>query len=497
LNASTVSSQQSKKVKITGIKVKDKLNINFDADMSGVSYLHLESGNAAKKVLNKPQTFSLTDDYANLNFVWRNPLKYEFIWKDSTYADEQREELKNFIKLLGPIFNLPDNAAAQSNSKQMDAAISKAANPRITTPIAKPTNGFKDYGLTKLYIQLMLGQHNLTDQERIEINKFTVKLKALEAGDINYQPKVQDECKNLFNEVDPANVTKPGKDGVADIAEKNAGDWIKALEENTKKRDEIQSNLNDFTIKDELYNSLFQNEVSEYLNKSKDLNTKNVAIVKAFQPIVDKLKNSVMGNFKPFTYGDQSALVNVRRITLDDGQVLQTELAIIEYKMTDNSLALEKVKESEKVKLVFRGYDPVSFSVSTGLFYGSTHIKGFGTTVSGGDMVVTEDTLNKESAVAAIFGNFNFSIRSRLFAPLIQLGVDPTKKHPFFLLGGGFGIPVANFAISGGGIWTTEPKLKTLKPGDKIESTTKLENDIKNDFNLKPKGWYLGLQYNF
>jgi hypothetical protein len=494
LNSKITYAQQNRQ-KIKGVKVTD-LNINFETKGTGFNYLRLENNTAAPRTIRNEQTFSLTDNYANLNFRWKNPLKFTYTWKDSVYIDEQQAALKDFFKRLTPIFNIPDATAATNNSKEIDQAIAKAIGPK--NPIDKPSGGFKDYDLTVLYIQLILGQGQLSEQDRIEINKFTPDLKKLESSDIDFQPKAKATFKELFEETDPNNVSrKHTKDGVADIASDNVELWIKSLEENAKLREQLVASLSKMKFSDELFNSLFQANVSKYLDKSKTLNTTNIAVITKLKPIIETLKNSVPDKVKVFAYGDVSDLTKVRTIDLEENKVLQTELIVTEYKLGTDGLSIEKASESERISLKFRGYDRLTFSVSTGLFYGTTQIKGFGTTTNNGDLVVTEDTIQKNTAVTAIFGNINFGIGSRLLAPIIQLGVDPLKTHPFFLLGGGLSFPSVNFAISAGGIWTTEPTLTNLNPGEKITSTTELENDIKNSFQVKPKGWYLGIQYNF
>lgn len=487
---------QYSKSKIKGIKVTDKLNINFDGDVNGLRYLHAEDGSAAFRTLSKEQNFTLTDNYANINFRWKNPLKYTFTWKDSTYANEQEAALNDFVKLLRPLFNLPSNDASKSNELMMVDAIAKA-NTAKAAPVDKPEGGFKDFALSSLYIQLIEGSAKLTGSEKIAINKFTPILKRLEVTDIELYSDVSTTFKEMFEETDPRNIFKPGKNGVADKASDNIDGWTTSIANNVNLRKLVNEEFGKIKIKDELYNSLFQAGISQYLDKSKVLSEKNSDLVKNLKPLLDKLKASVAGNSSPFSYGDKPDMVNIRSISLEEGKVLQTELVITQFKIGETGVTIQKEKESEKVKLIFRGYDPVTFSVSTGIFYGSTSIVGFGTSSDNGEMKVTKDTIQNNTAVTAIFGNINFGIGSRIFSPLIQLGVDPTKKHPFFLLGGGFGIPAANFAISAGGIWTFEPTLSKLNVGDKIESTTTLEKDIKNNFKLNPKGWYLGIQYNF
>ncbi len=66
------------------------------------------------------------------------------------------------------------------------------------------------------------------------------------------------------------------------------------------------------------------------------------------------------------------------------------------------------------------------------------------------------------------------------------------------LLGGGVFIPASKFAISGGAVFTWQQSLKTLKVGDSVKSTTDLQNDIEYGlFDIRSKGWYLGILYNF
>ncbi|MCU0440674.1 MAG: hypothetical protein MUC49_22495 [Raineya sp.] len=132
-----------------------------------------------------------------------------------------------------------------------------------------------------------------------------------------------------------------------------------------------------------------------------------------------------------------------------------------------------------------------------GQLYSSSTLKGYGVSNStSGQFTVTEDDITKGSLVTAIFLNFNFGLGSRYFAPITQIGIDPTKKRPFLLLGGGFSIPNVRIAITSGPIWTWNPSLGKLSVGQTISSTNDLEKDIQYKFNIQPKGWYLGIQYN-
>jgi hypothetical protein len=136
-------------------------------------------------------------------------------------------------------------------------------------------------------------------------------------------------------------------------------------------------------------------------------------------------------------------------------------------------------------------------AVSAGIFYSQATLKGFGVSTNNNQMSVTEDNIDKNTAVTATFLNLCFNLGSRYFSPLFQWGIDPTKKHPYLLAGVGFSIPAAKFAISGGPLWTWDASLNKLSVGSTVLSTTDLDKDIKYKFYGKPKGWYLGLQFNF
>jgi hypothetical protein len=96
-----------------------------------------------------------------------------------------------------------------------------------------------------------------------------------------------------------------------------------------------------------------------------------------------------------------------------------------------------------------------------------------------------------------VFFNLVFNIGSKHFAPTLQLGLDPTKKRPFFLVGTGFCIPSKQLAFSFGPLWTWDPTLDKLSVGQQVTNSTALENDIRYRFAEKPKGWYFGLQVQF
>ncbi|UKT65099.1 hypothetical protein [Pedobacter mucosus] len=494
LLSATYTYGQQKNIKITGIKVSTT-NINFDTSDSLLKYLNIENGTAAPRDLKKEvQTFSMTDDYANINFKWKNPLKYSYTWKDELVDDEQEAAMKEFLKLTMPLFNLSsDNTAGGNNSLGL-AAVKSAAG---VSPVIVNAN-FKDYDLIVLYTLLVSYQDKFTKEEREALNRFTVKLQALESTDTeSYKTDAKKTFLELFNVNDPLQISKAGKDGVADIAETNLAGWNTSLEQNSKAYELAKDEFGKVSFTDANSNALFQAGIAKYLTKSKDMNASSKSAIAKLPPFIEKLKKSVDGDYSLFSFAQHNSMSRVRTIELEEGKKIETVLTIDKFKVASDGISIEKDKSTTYKKLIFRRYDPTTFSVSAGIFYGSTSLVGFGTSTANGETVVTQDTINRNTVVPALFGNFTLGVKSRYIAPTFQIGIDPTKRRPFLLLGGGLAFPVANMAITAGGIWTFEPTLNKLKAGDKITSTTELEKDIKNNFKIDPKGWYIGLQYNF
>ncbi len=57
-----------------------------------------------QKPVEKSTLFLVKDNYTNLYFEWKNPLKYRIVWKDSVYDDERDQAVKAFIAALAGQF---------------------------------------------------------------------------------------------------------------------------------------------------------------------------------------------------------------------------------------------------------------------------------------------------------------------------------------------------------------------------------------------------------
>ncbi|WP_126248148.1 hypothetical protein [Chitinophaga rhizosphaerae] len=253
--------------------------------------------------------------------------------------------------------------------------------------------------------------------------------------------------------------------------------------------------LPNIEISDKLVQGFFKTKIADFVKQSLITLSANRELVKKFDPVIALMETSVSNigdvpNPKP---GVMTEYYKERVVKIADGHGLHTTISLVEKEYDAQKHEFKEKSVTKKGVLQFRRYDPVTVFASTGVFWGNTTLNGFGVDK---DMKVTADDIQKDHVVTAAFLNFSF-VPSKYASPLLQIGIDPTKKRPFMLLGGGLAVPVARLALTAGGIWTWQPRLDKLHENEVIESTTKLEQDIKYSFSGTPKGWYFGVQYNF
>ena len=423
------------------------------------------------------------DNQINLYLKWINPLKYKLSWKDSTLTDERDKAIAEFITLLVGQFgstvsslNVPSANFTNTDAKTKSEEI-KAID-------------FKDKDLLLLLIQLRSNQSHLKPDEISILNEFFEKLKNLDilvSKDVSAQSIEIYSNLYSFKDITEYNDKDKGFSKQSKSVSNLEGDLtnIESI------RKEIADKLKGISLGDEMMKSYFGAILTSYLEKSLTKFNSDKKIIEKLKPILKIVENSTANESSK-----QKGYYKIRSVEFDNGEKLETVLTISEYDFKKESSDFTKKGDLLNQKFEFRKYDIFDVSVSTGIFYGNTTLKGFGVANDGTNFTVTEDDINKNTAVTAVFLNFNFKT-SRYFSPLLQLGIDPTKKRPFMLLGTGFSIPVARIAISGGPIWTWNQSLDKLSVGQTITSTTDLEKDIQYKFDVAPKGWYIGIQYNF
>lgn len=455
-------------------KKKEVIYMNIDNNNLEFFIDNNNNENDSRKNVNSKE------NHINLYLKWANPLRYKLTWKDSILDDERDKLINDFVSML----------VGQFGSSVTDLNIAKSQltdNNDLNENEEIRGVDFSDKDLLLLLVHLRANQRVFVGNEIESLNDFFKQLKTFDNG-ININ--VSDEANNIY---------------LALFNMKNFNDYEKNYQLHKDLLETISDRLSSFDKDIKILSDGFKKlSISDTLLKSY-----TDAVLKAyFERSMDKLKNDkkIIEKLKSIFNIIDSSIVNpsskhsgyfkIRSVDFDNGNKLETVLLISEYEFKKETSEFSKKSEILNKKFVFKKYDFFDISVSTGLFFGNTTLRGYGVSNDGTTFTVTEDDINNNSAVAAIFLNFNFKT-SRYFSPLFQLGVDPTKKRPFMLVGTGFSIPVAKLAISGGPIWTWNQSLKSLKVGETITSTTELEKDISYKFDASPKGWYIGIQYNF
>ena len=423
------------------------------------------------------------DNQINLYLKWINPLKYKLSWKDSTLTDERDKAITDFINLLvGQFGSSVSDLNVPSANFKIDETKNKSQEIKAVD--------FKDKDLLLLLVHLRSNQSRLDTTEISSLNDFFETLKNL---DKLVNEDVSAKATNIysalynFKNIDDYNNKDVGFAKQSKSVTNIEGDFtnIESI------RKETANNMKGLSIGDELLKSYFVAVLTSYLEKSLIKLNNDKKIIEKLKPILKIVENSAANESSK-----QKEYFKIRSVEFDNGKKIETVLTISEYEFKKETFEFSKKSDILNQKFGFRKYDIFDISVSTGIFYGNTTLKGFGVANDGTNFTVTEDDINKNTAVAAIFLNFNFKT-SRYISPLLQLGIDPTKKRPFMLLGAGFSIPVARIAISGGPIWTWNQSLDKLSVGQTISSTTDLDQDLNYKFDVEPKGWYIGIQYNF
>ncbi|MGQ7856804.1 hypothetical protein ACUN24_21415 [Pedobacter sp. WC2501] len=454
-------------------------------------FTHSTTQDGKFKIKNNEKFSLMNGNNCNIYMDWLNPLKYQIVWKDSTSIDDRDKVVKDFVYLLASQFGTTLTSLAKS--KNIEELKRSAQTPKSKgTPLLGLDKGFNSLDLTSLFIQLNLSIKDLTEDERKKINELIPFLVMLdEANNKNIPNELDNLFIELFNETDP-------------IEAKSKVEKYKTINKNYELyfKNDIETNLElignklaELKISNQLLNSLVNLSVNKFINEVRSNLTKNKALVNKLNPVITLVNNSLQDksiNLLTANY------YKIKDISFNDGEKLETSVRISQFKYDDENKDFIKEKDIVSKKMLFEKYDFFAITVSTGLFYTSSTLKGYGVSNNGnGQFNIVEDNITKNGVAPALFLNFNFGVNSRYFSPLIQLGIDPTKKRPLMLAGGGFSIPSARIAFSAGPIWTWNQSLNKLSVGKTIDSTTDLEKDIKYKFEIEPKGWYLGIQYNF
>ncbi len=469
-------------------RIKDKsLYIHYEFDKEDkISLKFFTDIEDNKEPLKNIEKLGLTTGFTNIYMLWINPLKYELSWKDSIYLDERDKIISSFFDLY------PTTREVTDINRNENKKLAKAITPKIagSTKLYVPIDGYNSTTLMELYFRFIEDFNKIqgTEADVIRINQVLTELKNLDTYDSRFISK---EVKEGFSKL--IDITDPYKVNVViesiDIEGWN-GQFIKIDKSIEKVEEYISGKL---ITSDNLLNMYVKALIKRYIKEVKDSVSKNERLVKYMAIIINKMKRSIIdeSNIKKYYY--------VRDIYLEEGKALNTEIKIHSNDIDQVEFLISKKSEIFNSKIIFVKHDWIDPFVSIGVFSSSTDINGYGVkTNDNGELIVVEDNISKNRPVSGVFLNFQFANNSRYLAPIVQLGIDPTKKQPFLLAGGGIAVPSAKFAISAGVIWTWAPSLDSLSVGDVVESTVVLDEDIIYDFpDITSAGIYFGIQYNF
>ncbi|WP_350285784.1 hypothetical protein [uncultured Croceitalea sp.] len=417
-------------------------------------------------LLKKVYKFPAKKNHLNVYVEWLNPLKYNIILKDSTYKNQDDLAVRKYIEQLRELYGKPDAPGISSPTKE-------TADCNIA---------FQSIFLLE-FIADLGKKINPGSSEICALAKELQKIEALEIkGKTRAIEKLIEEAFNLSK-----------YSSLEDLEERST----------TIKNgfDKANAEFMIFTQKVKEGAEIFTTSSDQYLKKLviKFLDEQKTDWEKA-EKRLDLLFNylKTVRDLKPTVKANNTDYFLLSHLNFKDDDEVMARLTQKKNKFNEEDYSLVEDATLFEEKFIINKYDFIKPKVATGVFYGSTNLNSFGVaTNDNGDFIVSEEVIQRNQVVTALFLNLNLDLNSRFLAPLIQIGIDPTKDNPFLLLGGGFSIPTGNFAISGGPIWTWDAKLKSLSVGDEVESTSQVEDDVEFNFDVEPKGFYIGLLYNF
>ncbi len=436
-------------------------------------------------ILDGQKNANCRDNQINIYMKWMNPLKYKITWKDTTFLDERDVAINNYINLLVNQFGAP--LLDIINQEKVDRG-KENGNDNNQNSINRID--FKDFQL--LYLNRYLCKNYTTDDTTSIklINQLMDYLKELDdLVNEDISSKTKDIYWTLYNYKDITDYynTETG----FDVLSNKLDVIIKKFENVDQLKKYIENNMNLIVFNDELLKIYFAGTITSFLEKSTVKLNQDKQSVEKLKPVFSIFSKSVENQSVK-----HRGYFKMRTIDFENGKKLETEMIIHEFEFNKETKELTLKKEVLRKKISFQKYDLFEIFISTGVLYSNATLTCYGVDNAGNDFIVTKKEIKKYNPGAAMFLNFNINI-SRYFSPLLQIGIDPTKKSPFLLLGTGFLIPVAKFALTGGPIWTWNQTLNKLSVGQTINATTDLENDITYNFDIIPKGWYIGIQYKF
>ena len=421
--------------------------------------------------LTKNHTFNIKRNSIDIYLNWINPLQYKLVLQDSIINDISVEKVKKFFT---------EDIAGLAGGSSFIAPASVRGSGIINDCTQINGSDIVSQMIPEFYNALsasFAGDKVLCDVWIATSHTMVIDLSTSE----------KELIKNITDIYKATTVYK----ATVEIknAEKILANFAKEQNKIIAKLYDLEQKINKLTSANQ---SALKTKLTDYSVSQNKIFTNIKRLIELLKLYVIQVKTSLEKESNDFNNH-----FRVKTITLPKSKSVKLTIKLSERELKDD-LTLNDQAVSKTLKLLIQKYDFITPKIGTGIFYSSASLNGFGVTTNNQDeLIVTKNDIEKNTAVTGVFLSLNFDIGSQFLEPLIQIGVDPTKEKPYLLLGGGISIPVSNFSISGGPVWTWEAKLSSLNVDDTVISTSVLEEDISYKFQTAPRGFYLGLNYSF
>lgn len=454
---------------------------------------------SSKHSIDKSYELNINKSDLSLYIKWLNPLKYKVTFEDTEIDDPRIQEIRDFfedyVSALGG--NPPTGFNMTSDPEDQTCFCELAGNS--TFSIHYPV----------LYLSLKEKSKALLAEKEAEINAISDESKKEEKKKEiikNNEPKevcaIVEKMTKILN-YETEDYSQKSKKKIEELFNIKSPDGLEQKLTTSGKSvvawDEIKSQVQ-FELKslEELVEKLTIEEA--YLKKQaneliKATKTK-IAEDQVYRDLLEKYINEVYTSLKN-SNSEVEGYYFYKEYRIKMFKAIKSKLVCKQMKLADD-YSLTEDKVIAETEFMIQRYECITPHVGTGLFYSSADILAYGYEINDqNELVVSEYTVDKNTGATGLFLNLHLDINSRVIIPMLQIGVDPTKEIPYLLLGGGFLIPSTKFSFTGGPIWSWQKELKTLSPGQVIESTSQLEEDIKHTFNPEPLGFYIGVNFSF
>lgn len=406
-------------------------------------------------------------------FNWLNPLRYKITWSDSSYPAPDIKEASDYIQKLVEKFSIPSGSSGGRTPASLHGG---------------EIEMFHDSRLSLLdFLTNQDAENPVFEFHRKNRNALLKIDKILEAKN---QDSIHSWTKSAYR-ID----NKQSVDTFVESMSAKIAAFKKQDADGQLKVTDIKLQLEELDIGSSELAAYYKKTIDDYLTSFESKSKKDSVAIARFTVNLAQLRNSLS-----WVYNDNEKMADYYRFEEVDIRQLkdvQSKLTVEEFRYNPATGVSEKASSKIERTIFFSADRFTHFKVGAGFFYSSVAIGKYGVTNGdSGKFTVTKDELQKNTLNPALFLNVQMG-NSQVFGPLLQFGVSPVS-YPFLLLGGGVYSPaLSDFSLAIGGVWLWEENLTKLEVGQSVESSSALEKDLRKEFDYKPDGGYISIQYTF